>query len=611
MKRQPVITLKHQDISNCTRNYFTFRHRLISILLGITITFGITLGILTSPMSYVFQDFSGNSKGSILTGDSTQVGSRERIFPTIFEQNIYPLNDAPMPSKTLISMNNLVEYDSSNPQGLCYRNYSITNDIIPDFSRVGYESGDQEIPENILTMVTVIPAVHPSDDTERIQLAIDRLEQLPVDSHTGYRGALLLKSGLFKVSKTLRITQSGVVIRGDPHGNTTILATGKNRFTVFQVTGKGRPMPKSRITAEILQTYVPVGSVQLRINPMISHRFRVGDEIIVERRGNQNWIQEIGMHNLSLYRPQRASSVVNWRPFKLLFTRTVQAIDRTSGIVTLDIPITNSIEKRWGGGRIFPYRFYGRLNHVGIEHINLISEYDASKVSFDEMGEKYFSDGQHSESVLSFERMIHGFARNITARHFNNFISVSNHAKWVTVENCQYLEPVAPLEGGNRYAFFIDRGAELILFKGNYAEHARHAFIVGSQVTGPNVFHNCTAENQHGSSEPHHRWSVGGLFDNVHSSLSIQNRKHLGSGHGWSGANYVLWNTVGRAIAQKPPTAWNFAFGVIGEQNRGVFGKDIPQGWWHSLGAHVNPTSLYKAQLQQRKKSIPSRWCHD
>ncbi|KAK9695414.1 hypothetical protein K7432_012974 [Basidiobolus ranarum] len=608
MKGEQEIVSDQSDAPNHPPKYLPSHRRQLGIFLAVMITLGIALGILTSPIPYMLKDFSTNYRFA-QTHDPTKFNSQITGFPLIFNQDEYPRDETPKISKHLTQQHSLVEYARNDSEKLCYRSYTNTHDVIPDFSHVGYESGDQEIPENILTMVTVIPATEPTDDTERIQLAIDRLAGLPVDLNTGYRGALLLKSGVYRIKNTLHIARSGVIIRGDPDGNTTIVATGKDRYTAFQVTGKGRPMPLSRLSGEILQTYVPVGAVQLQINPSISRQFKTGDEIVIERRGNQDWIEEIGMNNVSLFRPQRASSVINWRPFKLLFTRTIQAIDKTNGVITLDIPITNSIEKRWGGGRIFPYRFYGRLNHVGIEHINFISEFDASKVAIDETGSEYFSDGDHPEAVISFERIIHGFARNITAKHFNNFISVANYAKWITIENCQYLDPVAPIDGGSRYAYFIDRGAELILFKGNYANHARHAFIIGSQVTGPNVFHNCTADNQHGSSEPHHRWSVGGLFDNVQSDLSVQNRKHLGSGHGWSGANYVLWNTVGRTIVQKPPTAWNFALGVIGEQNQGVFGKDIPQGWWNSLGEHINPKSLYKAQLEQRAKGIEGRWC--
>lgn len=42
--------------------------------------------------------------------------------------------------------------------------------------------------------------------------------------------------------------------------------------------------------------------------------------------------------------------------------------------------------------------------------------------------------------------------------------------------------------------------------------------------------------------------------------MIIQDRFDAGSGHGWSGAHSVVWNTVAHAgmIVQKPPVGHNF-----------------------------------------------------
>lgn len=48
---------------------------------------------------------------------------------------------------------------------------------------------------------------------------------------------------------------------------------------------------------------------------------------------------------------------------------------------------------------------------------------------------------------------------------------------------------------------------------------------------------------------PHHRWSTGLLFDNIKTGLiNVQNRADSGSGHGWTGAQVMLW--AGRIWAQ-------------------------------------------------------------
>lgn len=47
---------------------------------------------------------------------------------------------------------------------------------------------------------------------------------------------------------------------------------------------------------------------------------------------------------------------------------------------------------------------------------------------------------------------------------------------------------------------------------------------------------------------------------NFEGQMIIQDRFDAGSGHGWSGANCVIWNTVAHSgmVVQEPPTAQNF-----------------------------------------------------
>ena len=72
------------------------------------------------------------------------------------------------------------------------------------------------------------------------------------------------------------------------------------------------------------------------------------------------------------------------------------------------------------------------------------------------------------------------------------------------------------------------------------------------------------ATNAAADSGPHQRWSTGTLFDNIttNTSLNLQNRLNSGSGHGWAGANMVIWNsTAGQFYVQSPPTAQNWIIG--------------------------------------------------
>lgn len=100
----------------------------------------------------------------------------------------------------------------------------------------------------------------------------------------------------------------------------------------------------------------------------------------------------------------------------------------------------------------------------------------------------------------------------------------------------------------------------------------------------------CTADTAYDDTGPHHKWSVGGLFDLVTvngNSINVQNRGNLGSGHGWAGAYYTVWNSKAEAFrVRNPPTARNWLVGSIG--NIGNIGNS-----WVPVGA--DPDVLFAA----------------
>ena len=61
------------------------------------------------------------------------------------------------------------------------------------------------------------------DNTAHVQAAIDKVSALPPDT-SGFRGAVLLRAGYYRMATPLRIQASGVVLRGEGMGDTgTIL----------------------------------------------------------------------------------------------------------------------------------------------------------------------------------------------------------------------------------------------------------------------------------------------------------------------------------------------------------------------------------------------------
>ena len=465
---------------------------------------------------------------------------------------------------------------------------------IPDFSNCGYGGGGVAIPD-VAVKETLSPVANPGDDTRRIQAAIDEVSKLPPGAAGGkFRGAVLLKRGTYRIAGQLKIATSGVVLRGEGDsgdGGTILIAAGTEPRALIEVGGESGAKENEKDRRTITDDYVPVGARSFTVAD--AKGLKVGDAVFVRRVGNAAWISAIGMDKIQ-GRPGNESSTKQWEPFALSFDRVITAI--AGKTVTVDAPITCAIEAKWGGGTIARYDDAARIEHCGVERIRAVSEFDKS-VTADRNGQKYFSDEKHATYLVSFDNVKHAWARNVTTLHFAHGPGdIDGGAKWVTVQDAKSLEPVSVITGGRRYPY--SSNGQLGLYLRCFSSKARHAFVVGSRVCGPNAFVDCTAEEDYATSEPHHRWSVGGLYDNVKSEIAFQDRQWMGSGHGWAGANYVAWNCEGSLVCQRPPTAQNWAIGFVGKKEAGAFERS--DGYWESHGTHVQPRSLYLKQLEDR-----------
>jgi hypothetical protein len=293
-------------------------------------------------------------------------------------------------------------------------------------------------------------------------------------------------------------------------------------------------------------------------------------------------------------RPSDPGNTRQWSPFDLDFERQVEAVE--SGRIVLDAPITCAIERRWGGGAVLPFDESERILHCGIENLRGVSAFDPA-VKMTHQGKPYAADERHAWSFVTIDNANHAWVRGVAALHFGYECVGVKRARFVTVRECDNREMVSELTGSRRYPFAL--GGQLALVERCTSDSGRHDFVVGARVCGPNAFVECRAGTTYAMSEPHHRWSVGGLYDNVTAPIAVQDRGYMGTGHGWSGANYVIWNCNGPLVCQRPPTAQNWAIGHVGPKQKGAF-SPREDGWWESHGKHVEPVSLYRKQLEDR-----------
>ncbi|MDQ1913394.1 discoidin domain-containing protein [Paenibacillus sp. GD4] len=462
---------------------------------------------------------------------------------------------------------------------------------IIDFSNAGYMGGGVKLPD-VQARVVIEPGE--GDDTARIQAAIDQVSQMP-QSADGFRGAVLLKKGTYEIEGSLKVNASGVVLRGEgqEEDETVLYATGTTKRDLLQIRGEA-PKLLMDTSVRVTDLFVPSGARSFHVED--ASGLAVGDTVKVRRYGNARWIHEIDMDTIV-----EREGTQQWSPFNLDFDRVITAID--GQVVTIDAPLANSIEQRWGGGAVIKYEDPDRIEQIGIEKLRVVSAFDPS-VTLTNGGKPYYADENHAVSFAVFSNVKNAWMREVTGLHLNHALAhVSRGSKWVTVQDNQSLDMVSQITGERRYPYKMS--GELTLMQRNYAETARHAFVVDSRVQGPNVFLDSTSITEYATSEPHHRWSVGGLYDLVKSDIAVQDRGRLGSGHGWSGANYVTWNTEGDLVSQQPPTAQNYAIGHIGNKPKpylpsGEDQRPRADAHWEHYGVHVSPTSLYRQQLTDR-----------
>src|SRR5262249_38572390 len=343
----------------------------------------------------------------------------------------------PLEGRTLLSFSSLV---APGPDGHLAYVADAQGNTIPDFSNVGYLSGTVALPgtpgaadipvrgDPTRSIVTALN--NPTgDDGPRIQKAIDYVSSLPVGSD-GYRGAVLLKAGDYYLKSFVTISHSGVVLRGEGQGSTVLHAVGTDmRYDpqnpmadgIIRIqgdpTGFGPPPidPASPL-AGIVDTYVPVGAHSFHVTSTTG--LNMGDRVIVHRPSPLNWLQDIGMNSAAIGK-------TSWQPgqIDLDSDRVITAIDPVHNLITVDAPLTNALEQKYGeslphstgpiyAGWVYRYRFTevrdpvtdkilqpGRIDHVGVENLSGVSEYDpklANPNAVDKNGQKIPLEDQHA-----------------------------------------------------------------------------------------------------------------------------------------------------------------------------------------------------------------------
>ena len=409
-----------------------------------------------------------------------------------------------------------------------------------DFSYAGYGAGAP------LPQLKAVLMVRPTgaDDTALLQGALDRIATMTVGAD-GFRGALYLAPGRYRVKGQLHLHESGVVLRGAGREATTIVAEGIDRRSLIVVGSTSDPTldtPRN-VDADTL-----AGSKTLSLASVDG--LAVGDRIVVRRPSTREWIGAIGMTNLpGTFANQR----LDWKPgsYDLFWDRVIVAIDAAKHTIEVDAPITTALEKQYGGGTVAKVTGTLAPTHIGIEDLTLESAYDKA----------YPKDEDHSWIAIQTDHVEDAWVRAVIARHFvTSAVRVNWRGRRITVEDTRSEAPIAEAGGYRRQGFVIN--GQQVLVHHAYSEAGMNDFASGLLAAGPNVFLDCTAKDSLGASGSFEGWASGVLYENVHvpdARLQLLLDFARAQGGGWTAANSLLWNSSAQSVdAVGPPGAPNF-----------------------------------------------------
>ena len=458
-----------------------------------------------------------------------------------------------------------------------------------DYSTCGYHASERLIP-HVPTAIRL--TWQKGDCTELIQHAIDQVSAMKADAD-GHRGSVVLGEGEWHISQPLRITTSGIVLRGMGRNSTTLVGDGVERGAIIYIEGSHhRPdaqpgnkknIPKvlaPRDTFWLGSDKVQAGSTKLTL-AQATDLLHPGDRISIVRPCTRAWIEHLNMYDFG-----GGLDFTGWKPTDIDITwdRTITAIDGNT--LQIDAPITTTLSSEWGGAYIMGSPHNGELTECGIEHLSIES-------AVNDWNPK---DEDHPWDGICIDRARDCWVRMVSFRHLaGSAVNLQKATSRITVEDCIATEPVSEV-GGWRRQVFLTRGQQT-LFQRCVSRQGIHDFAAGYCAAGPNAFVQCEGEESLGFSGSIGSWAAGLLFDIVNidgHNLRYANLEQFQTGTGWNTANSMFWQCTAAGIDCYSPDADNR------NSAHGCWGILTGNGEWTSSNDHVNPRSLFYDQLARR-----------
>ena len=442
-----------------------------------------------------------------------------------------------------------------------------------DYSTCGYHASETAIPD---VANAVYVECSDGDMHDILQKAIDYVSSLKPDKN-GRRGAVLLGAGTFNIDKPLRICASGVVLRGSGQDKTTIVKRGIDRGALLYI--EGDMSISGGDTIAIDGTKTPAGATTLTIAS--AKGLKTGDRIRIVRPSTREWIESLGCYDFG-----GDLDYTGWKPGDIDITWDRTIVSATGNSITIDAPITTTLDQKYGGGYLITGYNQGEITECGIENMTLVSEHNTWNPK----------DEDHCWDAIWMDNMRDCWVRRVNFRSFaGSAVNIQKNTSRITVEDCIASEPVSEV-GGWRRGVFITRGQQTLIQR-CVSRKGIHDFAAGFCAAGPNAFVQCEGEESLGFSGSIGSWAAGLLFDIVNidgNDIAFKNLEQFQFGTGWNTANSMLWQCTGSTLWCYSPDADNRS------SANGCWGTLTGNAEWTSSNEHVQPRSLFYAQLEKR-----------
>lgn len=442
-----------------------------------------------------------------------------------------------------------------------------------DYSTCGYHASETAIPD---VANAVYVECSDGDMHDILQKAIEYVSSLKPDKN-GRRGAVLLGAGTFNIDKPLRISESGVVLRGSGQDKTTIVKRGIDRGALLYI--EGDMNMDGGDTIAVNGAKVPAGTTTLTL--ATTKGLQSGDRIRIIRPSTREWIESLGCHDFG-----GGLDYTGWKPGDIDITWDRTIVSATGNDITIDAPITTTLDAKYGGGFVVTGHNRGEITECGVENMTLASEHNQWNPK----------DEDHCWDAIWIDKARDCWVRRMDFKAFaGSAVNIQKNTSRITVEDCIASEPVSEV-GGWRRGVFITRGQQTLVQR-CVSRKGIHDFAAGFCAAGPNAFVQCEGEESLGFSGSIGSWAAGLLFDIVNidgNDIAFKNLEQFQFGTGWNTANSMLWQCTGSTLWCYSPDADNRS------SANGCWGTLTGNAEWTSSNEHVQPRSLFYAQLEKR-----------